>query len=102
MEIKIKGLDRFQRMIERKAQDVAGQYSLEEVFPDDYVQSVSPFSSLSELLAASPEKILDADAFKQADQATLDEFISQQTPFENWQALLTDASEKLIAKKLRM
>ena len=98
---KIKGLDKFQRELERKTKAVSGTYSFDELFPDSYIRSVSRFSSLSEMLENNPEKITDAESFKQADQATLDQFIAKETKFANWQEMLNDAGSKAIAQRLK-
>ncbi|HFI0409104.1 TPA: hypothetical protein ACGOX2_000943 [Streptococcus suis] len=44
---KLKGLDKFQRDLEKKAKSVSGNYSFDELFPDSYIRSISRFSSLS-------------------------------------------------------
>ncbi|WP_249629127.1 hypothetical protein [Streptococcus uberis] len=99
---KIKGLDKFQKDLERKTKEVSGNYSLDEIFSDSYISSVSRFSSLSEMLENNPEKITDAESFKKADQITLDKFIAKETKFSNWQEMLNDAGAKLMAKKLKL
>ena len=81
---KLKGLDKFQRELEKKAKSVSGNYSFDELFPDSYIRSISRFSSLSEMFENNPEKITDAESFKQANQEILDQFISEETKFSNW------------------
>ncbi|HFI0409105.1 TPA: hypothetical protein ACGOX2_000944 [Streptococcus suis] len=49
----------------------------------------------------NPEKITDAESFKQANQEILDQFISEETKFSNWQEMLNDAGTKLIANKMK-
>ncbi|HIH8008953.1 MULTISPECIES: hypothetical protein [Streptococcus] len=99
---KLKGLDKFQRDLKRKAKSVSGNYSFDELFPDSYIRSISRFSSLSEMFENNPEKITDAESFKQANQEILDQFISEETKFSNWQEMLNDAGAKLIAKKMKL
>ena len=98
---KLKGLDKFQRGLEKKAKSVSGNYSFDELFPDSYIRSISRFSSLSEMFENNPEKITDAESFKQANQEILDQFISEETKFSNWQEMLNDAGTKLIANKMK-
>lgn len=99
---KLKGLDKLQRDLKRKAKSVSGSYSFDELFPDSYIQSISRFSSLSEMFENNPEKITDAESFKQANQEILDQFISEETKFSNWQEMLNDAGAKLIVKKMKL
>ena len=98
---KLKGLDKFQRDLEKKAKSVSGNYCFDELFPDSYIRSISRFSSLSEMFENNPEKITDAESFKQANQEILDQFISEETKFSNWQEMLNDAGTKLIANKMK-
>lgn len=102
INIDLKGLDKLEKELERKAQAVAGNYSLDELFPDSYISSISRFSSLSEMLENSPEKITDSESFKRADQETFDNFIAKETAFSNWQEMLNDAGAKVIAQKLKL
>ncbi|MGT2745322.1 hypothetical protein ACVRW4_08385 [Streptococcus phocae subsp. phocae] len=102
INIDFKGLDKLEKELERKAQAVSGNYSLDELFPDSYISSISRFSSLSEMLENSPEKITDPESFKQADQETLNNFIAKETEFSNWQEMLNDAGAKAIAQKLKL
>lgn len=96
-----KGLDKFEKELEEKAKAVSGKHSLAELFPDTYISSISEYTSLEELLKASPETITTAEEFQDADSDTLDKFISEKTPFPTWQAMLNNAAEKTLAEKLK-
>lgn len=79
---------------------ISGEFSFDEVFTSSFMRQHTSFSDIKSFLLASPEKIVNADDLDNADEKLLDKFVSTQTKFSSWQAMLDEAVDELIVNRL--
>ena len=103
MEFKIKGLDELQRNLrdlERRAQNVSGPVTFDDLFPPEFMRRYTDFKDISELVSTSGYEVNSSEDFAKIPDAAWDAHIVATTRFESWEDMKTKAGEEFAARRL--
>ena len=106
IKVETKGLKGVQDRLSglaKKARELDGQQqtiALPDLMTDDFVEAHSQHGSLQELFDASPFTIDSIEDFKAIPDADWDVFIADQTDFETWEEMQTEAVKQLLIRQL--
>lgn len=98
MAVKITGVDALKRKME--ALSNIKQVSFAELFPPEFMESHTDFSSISDMADASGFKIESAEDFKAIPDDEWDAFISARTQFESWADMQQTAFQQFLQRKM--
>lgn len=96
IKIDTTGLKKLEKNL--KSVDGTHNYELQEILNPTFISKVSKYSNVEDFLGACGIKT--ADDFKAFPQDKFDDFVKENTKFKNWEEMITEASQELIAKKL--
>jgi hypothetical protein len=102
---RVLGLDEFQRKLTdlaNRAQSLSGTRNVPvtDLLTPEFVQACSRFQSAEELFEASGFVINTPEDFAAIPDAEWDTFISSNTSFSSWEAMLGDAGGAWAARQL--
>ncbi len=105
IKIELKGFKELEKNfkdLRRKTQEIndTNNVHFSELFPSSFLISHSKFSSIDELFSSSSFKISSQDDFEKIPQNELDNFIRNNTDFNDWEEMLNAAFSDWTEKKL--
>jgi hypothetical protein len=105
IKIELKGFKELEKNfkdLQRKAQEINGtnNVTFSELFSSSFLSMHSKFSSIDELFSASSFKISSQDDFEKIPQIELDNFIKNNTDFNDWEEMFNAAFADWTKKKL--
>lgn len=87
--------------LSRRAHELDGQHSIEELMPPAFISRSSTFASVKELFEASPFKTESGEDFEAIPDDEWDDFISKHTSFASWQDMQESAATEWAEQRLR-
>lgn len=104
-EIKIEGLDKLIKHFEKLQKSIKrieGEYGLtfDELFPPEFLQRNTRFSSLDEMFEKSGFIVNSRENFKKIPHDVWNKFISDNSKFDSWQDMLNAAVKEWVERQL--
>lgn len=95
----LKGLNRLQREIKRitKEQEV----SFEKLFSQSFMARYTKFKSINEMVDESPFKMENEEDFKNIPDLEWDNYVKENTSFQNWNEMFSKAGEECLGKQVK-
>jgi hypothetical protein len=103
--LKVTGLDKLQRKLKdlgQRAESISERQNvpLPELLTSDFIRQCSRFQSVEEMFEESGFKIESAEDFASIPDDEWEDFISANTSFLSWEAMLREATGKWAARRL--
>ncbi len=96
------GFNRFNEMSDNLAAlDGTHNVPFAELFPASFMARYTSFGTMDEMLQKSGFPVESQADFEQIPDDAWDKFVAQNTRFPNWQAMLKQAGEEYVSKKLK-
>lgn len=92
----IKELENYSEAVSRAVNDARGEYSLEEILNEEFMQENTRFSSLQKFLDASGIQ----DVENKVDSPEFTQFVNDNTPFASVDEMWETACKDFLAKKI--
>jgi hypothetical protein len=95
-------LDGLEDMLEslEALKELDGEYKSSDIFTESFMTSHSDFASIEKMFEASPWDIETSGDINSIPDSDLNEFVSEQTDFESWDAMTQEAFEGLLEQKI--
>ena len=89
-------------MIAKKIEQISEnhEYDFGDIFPKQFMLHYTNSSSIDNFLINSPHKIKSQEEFKQLPTETMDNYVFENTPFNNWKDMHQKAVKIYLAKRL--
>ena len=75
---------------------------IEDVFDDAFVRERTEFETFDELVAASPSEAESADDLQRVPHGEWDEFVAENTAFDDEESFVLAARDHWVAKRLEL
>ena len=75
---------------------------IKDVFDDAFVRERTEFETFDELVAASPSEAESAEELQQVPHGEWDEFVAENTAFDNEESFVLAARDHWVAKRLEL
>ncbi|WP_449355229.1 hypothetical protein ACUL41_03625 [Virgibacillus natechei] len=103
--MKIRGLDNFEKKInqlEKNAKQIDGDNNIpfDEIFNPSFMTKYTQYTSIHSFFEDSPFTLETQEDLKAIPEDELDLFISQNTNFNSWQNMLSEAGKQWTVKQL--
>ncbi len=103
--LKITGLDEFQKKLDtlsNNAMNLDGNHNVPvtELLTPSFVSKHTNFKSVEELFEKSGFKVESPEDFEAISDTEWDNYIQSTSNFDNWNSMLSKATEEWVAKKL--
>lgn len=104
MSVKITGFDEFEKNLsdlQNKVEELAQEQSVsfDVLFDNGFMESHTEFSTFNDLLLAGHYEVHSQEDFESIPQSEFDDFISNHTPFDNWEDMLSSATTEYLTKQ---
>lgn len=102
MSFKIDGFDELNKLlnnVEKTASNLSGDYSFDEIFSQQFMQSNTKFDSIYDFF----EKFnipTTQEEFESFPECELDEIVKTNTQFQSWESMFDSAVEHFLSSKL--
>lgn len=105
MSVQIEGLDELQDKLndlQNRAESLDGENEvpMDELFTPGFMQTHTRFDSLEEFFAESPWTVETQQDFKQIPTRKFDEYVNENTGFNDWDAMLAAAGREWVTRQL--
>ncbi|MGV3518725.1 hypothetical protein [Luteitalea sp.] len=101
--IRITGLDEMQRRlndIQRRAENLSGSVSFDELFPPEFMREHTDFTEIGEFIEASGYEVNSTEDFKRIPDAEWDAHVAARTTFRSWEEMQRQAGQEYVARRL--
>ncbi|MCG3776279.1 MAG: hypothetical protein JW395_3132 [Nitrospira sp.] len=101
--IRITGLDDLQRnlqKIERRAKNLSGEVSFDDLFPPEFMREHTDFNEIGDLIKASGYEVNNADDFRRIPEAEWDALVAAKTRFGTWEEMQAQAGREYAIRRL--
>ena len=102
VKFELHGMDELKKKLEEAAKSISGPVSFSELFPTDFMNHYTNFSSFDELLTNGGFKVESQEDFRAIPDDLFDEHIAQTTKFENWEEMKQCAGTEYAKKNLKL
>lgn len=94
------GLKKFMKNLEKAADEISGEKSLDELFTPSFMSQYTDFNSFDELLSAGNFVVNSQEDFKNIPEDEFDIHISSTTKFNSWEDMKAKAGQIYFNKAL--
>jgi len=98
--------DDFKKNIEQALEEQLGlrlnesnEIPLTELFPDEFMQLYTEYSSIEDFFDASPWDVEGQDDFEAIPDDDFDEYVDEHTDFPNWEVMYQTAGKQFFERK---
>lgn len=90
------------KKVQENLKNVEGtrNYTMKELFNDDFMSQHTKYSNISDFLEASGFDFSSQEAFRNVDESRLDKYISENSDFSSWEEMKSVAGKIIIEKQI--
>lgn len=103
MSIEITGLADFETVINdlmERVESLGGELPMEDLFPDDFMQTYTDFGTFQDFLENSHWEIETKEDFEQIPEHEFDVYVDKNTGFNDWETMLEAAGREYIMRQM--
>lgn len=105
MSVEIEGFEEMADQLDglgdgAKSDDATSTVSFDELFPDNFMRTYTEYGSIETFFAESPWAVETEADFKRIPEAELDQYVTEHTGFNSWEAMLSVAAREWLNRRL--